>query len=135
MQIDMPILRRLLPRTNSLKQLMNFDRMQRQIQEEQDALLKRQVETIFVVINGVGVPIEIDVDSVRRAIELPEHDLLARGIFHSPPDDSQPPEDPELRDTQHEEPKGPHSREQGGPCAAPSAVGNTADSDDESDRD
>jgi hypothetical protein len=68
---------------------------------------KRQ---LLIYINGVMVPIDIDLHSLRAALALPQYDLLAVGIFNVPPyEDGLNPENPFQADVDHQEAPGPHA--------------------------
>jgi hypothetical protein len=71
-----------IPDPETVRQFQNLDRMQAEI-DEADANPEPVYKTAHIVVNGVRVPVEIDVNSVRRAVGLPEHDMLSRGIFDS----------------------------------------------------
>lgn len=74
-----------IPDPETVCQFQNLDRMQAEIDEADAARANPEpmYKTAHVVLNSVRVPVEIDVNSVRRAVGLPEHDMLSRGIFNS----------------------------------------------------
>ncbi|KAL3660763.1 hypothetical protein V7S43_014166 [Phytophthora oleae] len=43
---------------------------------------ERQTGMVTIKMNGLWMPVEVDIISLRRAIGLPDHDIFTQGIFH-----------------------------------------------------
>ena len=93
---------------HAVQQFISLDRMQREINEA-DAMTTPEplFKTVYIKLNGIRLPFEIEVNSWRRAFGLPEHDLLSTGIFNTA-FDPDPPEDPDQSDVDHHSDIGPH---------------------------
>ena len=88
-----------MPNTNTMSQMLHLDSIARASGEPVANVIHR---TVDVFINNVNLPLVIDVNSFRRALGLPEHNLLAEGIFNSPSSSSVPSdEQPAFPDLDH----------------------------------
>jgi hypothetical protein len=72
-----------VPEDNTTAQAMELDRQR----EALDCLANAEEEsqptaTIQVKFNGLWMPLEVNILSLRPALGLPDHDIFSRGIFH-----------------------------------------------------
>ncbi|KAF4133168.1 hypothetical protein GN958_ATG17655 [Phytophthora infestans] len=72
-----------VPEDNTTAQAMELDR-QREALQQQEANEQAIPDTAIVSIrvNGLWMPLEVDILSLRRALRLTDHDLFSRGIYH-----------------------------------------------------
>jgi hypothetical protein len=97
-----------IPDSNTLQQMYRLDAEQRQLNERDNSPRQDSLRPVDFFINGGRVTFIVDVNSLRRAIGLPEHDLLATGIFNAPITPVQV-ENPAQEDIDHADPSGPHA--------------------------
>ncbi|KAE8886927.1 hypothetical protein PF007_g21913 [Phytophthora fragariae] len=77
-----------VPQDNTTTQAMELDRQREALQQQQQDTEREAPATavISVRLNGLWMPLEIDILSLRRAIRralrLPDHDMFSRGIYH-----------------------------------------------------
>ncbi|KAE8979880.1 hypothetical protein PF002_g14625 [Phytophthora fragariae] len=73
-----------VPQDNTTTQAMELDRQREALQQQQQDTEREAPATavISVRMNGLWMPLEIDILSLRRALRLPDHDIFSRGIYH-----------------------------------------------------
>ncbi|KAE9013458.1 hypothetical protein PR001_g15402 [Phytophthora rubi] len=77
-----------VPQDNTTTQAMELDRQREALQQQQQDTEREAPATavISVRLNGLWMPLEIDILSLRRALRralrLPDHDIFSRGIYH-----------------------------------------------------
>ncbi|KAL3663846.1 hypothetical protein V7S43_011259 [Phytophthora oleae] len=72
-----------VPTDNTTAQAMALDQQREDIRRADEAAEgQRQTGMVTIKMNGLWIPVEVDIISLRRAIGLPDHDIFTQGIFH-----------------------------------------------------
>ncbi|KAF4033765.1 hypothetical protein GN244_ATG14320 [Phytophthora infestans] len=72
-----------VPEDNTTAQAMELGRQQEALQQQEaDEQAIPDTATVSVRFNGLWMPLEVDILSLRRALRLPGHDIFSRGIYH-----------------------------------------------------
>ena len=74
-----------IPDTNTYQQTRYVDQERQRNDERQQARPKERHATILIEINGVEVPIKVNLQSLRRALDLPRLDLHGMHHFQTRP--------------------------------------------------
>lgn len=77
-----------IPDTNTYQQTRHLDQEGQQYDERQQARAEEQqatMRTILIEISGVEVPIKVNLESLRRALNLPLYSLNGMHNFHTRP--------------------------------------------------